>query len=95
MTNNFFPHQLDCIRVISDRFLYHFPRIVIVPPGFSGFSWDFKDFMNFQDFKDFQLDFHGFGIFKIRRFLLDAYTYQSREYFIKSVNILIDFLQSK
>jgi hypothetical protein len=70
MTNNFFPHQLDCIRIISDRFLYYIPRIVIVLPGF---SWDFKDFIDFQGFKDFQLDFHGFGIFKIRRFPLVIY----------------------
>jgi len=38
--------------------------------GFSRFSWDFQDFMDFKDFEDFQLDFHGFGIFKIRRFPL-------------------------
>jgi hypothetical protein len=38
------------------------------------FSWDFKDFMDFQDFKDFQLDFHGFGIFKIRRFPVVEHT---------------------
>jgi hypothetical protein len=47
--------------------------------GFSGFSWDFKDF---RDFKDFPLDFHGFGILKIRRFPLDTNTNEELKYLI-------------